>query len=226
VRTRQRDERRLIAVLDAVGSESCAHCVRDADYPWGVPAQSMDRFMAHVKDMWGTDANVETLAPSRSGDDRFRERWARNQRLGVGPGQLADIIRAGFERDARPQLASIRIPTLVLHREANRYIHVGAGRYLAHAVRCAAEIVVAAKAAGLEVRAGLHTGEIELRGDDIAGLAVNIARRVCDIAGPTQVLVSETVKGLLVGSGIPLSEQGSHILKGVPDEWRLFAVAD
>jgi len=59
--------------------------------------------------------------------------------------------------------------------------------------------------------------------DDIAGLAVTIAKRVCDLAGPTQVLVSYTMKELLVGSGIPLTDHGSHTLKGVPDQWLLFA---
>ena len=94
----------------------------------------------------------------------------------------------------------------------------------AHAVRCAVEIVAGAKALGLDLRAGLHTGEIELRGDDIAGLAVTIAKRVCDLAGPTQVLVSNTLKELLVGSGIALSDHGSQVLKGVPDEWRIYEV--
>jgi len=76
----------------------------------------------------------------------------------------------------------------------------------------------------LELRAGLHTGEIEIRDDDVAVLAVTIGKRTCDLAGSREVLVSETVKGLIVGSGIPLSERGTHVLKGVPDEWRLFAV--
>lgn len=95
---------------------------------------------------------------------------------------------------------------------------------VAQAVRCANEITKEAKALGLEVRAGLHTGEIETRGDDVAGLAVSIGKRICDLAEPGQVLVSETVKGLLIGSGITLWEHGTHVLKGVPDEWRLFTV--
>jgi class 3 adenylate cyclase/pimeloyl-ACP methyl ester carboxylesterase len=94
----------------------------------------------------------------------------------------------------------------------------------AQAVRCATEIVDLTNLLGLEVRAGLHTGEVESRGDDIAGLAVTIAKRVCDIAGPAQVLVSETLRGILVGSAIVLSDHGSYVLKGVPDEWRLFVV--
>lgn len=92
------------------------------------------------------------------------------------------------------------------------------------AVRAGTEIVAAAKHIGLEVRAGVHVGEVEVRPDDVVGLAVSIAKRICDLAGPGQVLVSEVVNGLLVGSDIAMSEQGTYGLKGVPSEWRLFAV--
>jgi class 3 adenylate cyclase len=93
-------------------------------------------------------------------------------------------------------------------------------------VRAAIEIVAAAKGIGLDVRAGVHTGEVEVRPDDVVGLAVSIAKRICDLSGPGQVLVSEAVKVHLVGSGIALSEQGRYVLKGVPAEWRLFAIED
>jgi class 3 adenylate cyclase len=96
-----------------------------------------------------------------------------------------------------------------------------AGRSL----RCAAEILAGAKDLGLDLRAGIHTGEIEVRGDDIAGLAVAIAKRVCGVARPGQVLLSETVRGQVVGSGIEFNDQGEHELKGVPGTWRVFAVA-
>ena len=76
---------------------------------------------------------------------------------------------------------------------------------------------------GIEVRAGLHTGEIELRGDDVGGIAVHIGQRVSALAGPGEVLVSSTVKDLVAGSGITFADRGSHVLKGVPDEWRVFA---
>jgi len=92
------------------------------------------------------------------------------------------------------------------------------------AVRAATEILSGAKAMGLEVRAGIHTGDVEFRNDDVVGLAVSIAKRICDLAGAGEVLVSEGVKGHLVGSGLTTSERGIHVLKGVPDEWRLFAV--
>jgi class 3 adenylate cyclase/pimeloyl-ACP methyl ester carboxylesterase len=94
----------------------------------------------------------------------------------------------------------------------------------ARAVRCAQTICSAVQPLGIEVRAGLHTGEIELRGDDIGGIAVHIGQRVSALAGPGEVLVSSTVKDLVAGSGITFSGRGSHVLKGVPDEWRIFAV--
>jgi class 3 adenylate cyclase/pimeloyl-ACP methyl ester carboxylesterase len=92
------------------------------------------------------------------------------------------------------------------------------------AVRAALEIVTAARNIGLEVRAGVHTGEVEVRPDDVVGLTVSIAKRICDLGGPGQVIVSEVVKGVLVGSGISTSDYGTHTLKGVPEKWRLFRV--
>jgi class 3 adenylate cyclase len=92
------------------------------------------------------------------------------------------------------------------------------------ALRCAADILAGARDIGLDLRAGVHTGEVEVRGDDIAGLAVTIAKRVCDLAGPGQLLASETVRGHMVGSRIEFNDQGQHHLKGVPGTWRLFSV--
>jgi class 3 adenylate cyclase len=93
----------------------------------------------------------------------------------------------------------------------------------ARAVRCASAIGEATKRIGLDVRAGLHTGECEVRGTDLGGLAVHIAARVGALAGAGEVLVSSTVKDLVVGAGIGFVERGTHSLKGVPGEWRLFA---
>jgi class 3 adenylate cyclase len=94
----------------------------------------------------------------------------------------------------------------------------------ARAVSCAAEIVERVQPLGLKVRAGLHTGEAELRADDVAGIAVHIAARVMAAAGPGEVLASSTVKDLVIGSGLRFSDRGPHSLRGVEDEWRLFAV--
>ena len=80
-----------------------------------------------------------------------------------------------------------------------------------------------AKTMGLDVRAGVHVGEVEVRPDDVVGLAVTISKRICDLGGPGEVLVSEAVKLHLVGSDMAVTEYGTHVLKGVPGEWRLFA---
>jgi class 3 adenylate cyclase len=312
---------------------SYAHYVREDDYPWGVPPERMDRFVATVKQGWGTSAAVDFIAPSRSADQRFRAWHARMQRFGGSPDQLADIIRGSFEADLRTLLPSISCPTLIMHRENNRYVRLGAGQYLAahipngrlvvlpgddhlffagdtdavvdeieefltgtrsgaegdvltmtvlftdivastehqsqvgprewsrltdrheamvraalsrhrgrevktigdgflatfdatgRALRCAADILAGAKDFGLDLRAGVHAGEVEVRGDDIAGMAVTIAKRVCDLAGAGQLLVSRTVADHVVGSGIEFEDRGEHQLKGVPGTWRLYAVA-
>ena len=94
----------------------------------------------------------------------------------------------------------------------------------ARAVKCARAICEAVKPLGIEVRAGCHTGEIELMGADIGGVAVHIAARVSALAGPSEVLVSSTVKDLVAGSGLAFAERGEHELKGVTGTWRLYAV--
>jgi pimeloyl-ACP methyl ester carboxylesterase len=93
----------------------------------------------------------------------------------------------------------------------------------ARAIRAAKAAAARIGELGLDVRAGLHTGEIELRGADVAGMAVNIGARVAGLAGAGEVLVSSTVKDLVYGSGIEFTERGEHRLKGVPGEWRLYA---
>jgi class 3 adenylate cyclase len=93
------------------------------------------------------------------------------------------------------------------------------------AIRCAMAIRDAVQSLGIEVRAGLHTGECEVRGDDIGGIAVHIGARVSALAGANDVLVSSTLRDLVIGSGLEFEDRGAHQLKGVPGEWHLFAVA-
>ena len=96
----------------------------------------------------------------------------------------------------------------------------------ARAVACACAIRDAAHQLGIEVRSGVHTGEIELRDNDIAGIAVHIAARVAALAEPSSVWVSRTVTDLVIGSSIGFRELGDHQLKGVPGTWALYAVTD
>jgi class 3 adenylate cyclase len=95
----------------------------------------------------------------------------------------------------------------------------------ARAVRCAAAIVDAVRPLGIEVRAGLHTGEMERLDSKVGGVAVNIGARVAAMAAPSEVLVSQTVKDLMVGSDLRFDDRGSHELKGVPGAWKVYAVA-
>jgi pimeloyl-ACP methyl ester carboxylesterase len=95
----------------------------------------------------------------------------------------------------------------------------------ARAIRCGRAIAETSRSTGLDVRIGLHSGEVELMDGDVGGIAVHIAARVGALAGAGEVLVSSTVKDLVAGSGIGFEDRGTRQLKGVPDEWRLFAAA-
>jgi class 3 adenylate cyclase len=92
------------------------------------------------------------------------------------------------------------------------------------ALRCARTVVAAVRGLGIQVRAGLHTGECELIGGDVGGMAVHIAARVCDMAGPEQILTSGTVYGTVFGSGLEFDMLGAHELRGVPGPWPIFAL--
>jgi class 3 adenylate cyclase len=96
----------------------------------------------------------------------------------------------------------------------------------ARAIRCGLALRDAARERGLEIRVGMHTGEVEVRGDRVAGLTVHIAARVQANAAPGEVLVSRTVRDIVAGSGFNFTDRGMHHLKGVPDEWQLFSVAE
>jgi len=118
-----------------------------------------------------------------------------------------------------------------LNRFRGREVNTSGDGFLAmfdgpqRAIRCAMAIRDAVQTLGIEVRAGLHTGECEVRGDDIGGIGVHIGARVSALAGPNDVLVSSTLRDLVIGSGLEFEDRGAYGLKGVPGEWHLFAVA-
>ncbi|MGI8632337.1 MAG: adenylate/guanylate cyclase domain-containing protein [Solirubrobacterales bacterium] len=302
------------------------------DYESGVPAEALERFGEVLADDWGGPAAIDLFAPSLADDSSFRSWWARLLRAGTSPQGATALMRLYATLDTRDVLPSIRVPTLVLHREADLLVAPAQGRYLAEhipearfvqlagndhllfagdqdaildeleefltgirhvpepnrvlatvlftdivsstetaaelgdrrwrelleshdtlvrrqlerhrgrpvkslgdgflatfdgparAIQCAREISDEVANLDLEIRAGLHTGECEAMGDDLGGLAVHIGARVAAKAGPSEVLVSSTVKDLVVGSAIEFAERGTHELKGVPGEWRLYAV--
>lgn len=167
----------------------------------GHPAvPSVDRMLSTVL---FTDIVSSTELDAKLGDERWRQTLDRHDQ----------IAREGIGRFAGRLVKTTGDGLLATFD--------GPGR----AIGCAQEIARETRSLGLDIRAGLHTGEVELRGDDVTGLGVVIARRVCDLAGTGDLLVSRTVKDLVTGSGIGFDDRGSHPLKGVPDDWQLFAVA-
>ena len=148
---------------------------------------------------------------------------------------IVDSTRRAAEMGDRDWHALLDAHDAVVRAQLNRFrgreVNTSGDGFLAmfdgpqRAIRCAMAIRDAVQSLGIEVRAGLHTGECEIRGDDIGGIAVHIGARVSALAGHNEVLVSSTLRDLVIGSGLEFEERGAHQLKGVPGEWRLFAVA-
>lgn len=165
----------------------------------GVSVPSAERRLATVL---YTDIVSSTEQTSRMGDDRWR--------------QLLDehhtVVRRQLQLHAGREIKTMGDGFLVTFESA------------AQAVRCADAIQEGVWPLGLEIRAGVHTGEVEFDGGDISGIAATIAKRVQDAAGPGEVLVSSTVRDVVAGSGLEFAQRGAHELKGVPGTWELYEV--
>jgi class 3 adenylate cyclase len=302
-------------------------------YPEGILREVSRGFWKQMIERWGDPFSIDYWAPSTANDPELREWWARMLRSGVSPGAIRTIELMYEDRDVRPLLAAVRVPTLVLYRDEDRVVPAelsrtvargipgarevelgGAdhlfiagdqdatideieefltgrppvvvhdrilstvlftdisrstelaselgdrrwrellGRYKrvverellryrgrlvkwtgdgvlatfdgpARAVRSALAMRANAGSVGLEMQAGVHTGECEVMGSDIAGIAVHLAARVMATAQAGEVITSSTVRDLVVGSGIEFDDRGAHPLKGVSGEWKLYAVA-
>jgi class 3 adenylate cyclase len=148
---------------------------------------------------------------------------------------IVDSTRRAAEIGDRDWHALLDAHDAIVRSQLNRFrgreVNTSGDGFLAmfdgpqRAIRCAIAIRDAVLALGIQVRAGLHTGECEVRGDDIGGIGVHIGARVSALAGPNDVLVSSTLRDLVIGSGLEFEGRGAHELKGVPGEWHLFAVA-
>jgi len=164
------------------------------------PAHETDRVLATVL---FSDIVGSTERAARLGDRRWR------------------TVLDDFYEEVRRELARFR----------GREVDTAGDGFLAtfdgpaRAIRCAVAMRDGIRALGLEVRSGLHTGEVELAGDDVRGIAVHIGARVAALAGPAEVLVTRTVKDLVAGAGIEFEDRGAHLLKGVPEEWQIFAAS-
>jgi len=147
---------------------------------------------------------------------------------------IVDSTRRAADMGDRDWHALLDAHDAVVRAQLNRFrgreVNTSGDGFLAmfdgpqRAMRCAMAIRDAVRSLGIQVRAGLHTGECEVRGDDIGGIAVHIGARVSALAGPNDVLVSSTLRDLVIGSGLEFEDRGAHQLKGVPGEWHLFAV--
>jgi class 3 adenylate cyclase len=326
----QRPERTLALVLYA----SIIATERDDEVPWADTPEDRRQRVARLRERWGTGANIERMAPSVAQDARMRAWMGKLERQSVTPSGFLRIAANLQGVDVRPRLATLRVPTLILHRTGDQLIDVGHSRLAARAipgarlvelpghdslpmigdteallgeieefltgsrtttsglqrrlltilftdivdatghaarmgdgrwrdllsahddairreveryggrevktvgdgyiaafdgppsdaVRCARTITTAVRGLGIRLRAGLHTGECELIGDDVGGMAVHIAARVCDMAAPEEVLTSGTVYGTVVGSGLEFEMRGVRELRGVPGGWPIFAL--
>jgi class 3 adenylate cyclase len=304
--------------------------LRSSDYPWAPTRAAREKWIGRIEAEWGTAVEVETLAPSVSGDRAFKKWFATFSRLSASPSAIVDLARMNTNIDIRAVLPSIHVPTLVIHRKGDLDVDVRNGRYLARqipgarllelpgrdhlwwvgdtdkileeiqefvtgnraprtverilttvmftdivgsttrartlgdrkwadllslhnqrirqelkryggrevkstgdgilatfngpatGIRCGAAILRSMKELRLPVRVGLHTGECEVLGQDVAGLSVHIASRVAGKANGGNVVVTSTVKELVSGSGIGFRDLGRHSLKGVDESWRLF----
>ncbi len=302
------------------------------DYPWAPSREERQKWIDFIESSWGSEVDLDTLAPSVADDPSFRRRYATYLRNSASPGAALALARMNTDVDIRSVLPSIHVPTLVIHRRGDRDVDVGNGRFLAQqipgakfvelagddhlpwvgatdtilaemeefltgvrpsppsdrvlatvmftdivgstmkaselrdrewrrllqqhnemvqreiirfrgtvvkgtgdgflatfdgpsrAIFCAREIRDGVQSLGIQVRTGLHTGECELMGDDVGGVAVHTASRVLAEAGPDEILVSNTVKDLVAGSGMVFADRGVHKLKGLEGDWRLFAV--
>ncbi|HEY3241634.1 MAG TPA: adenylate/guanylate cyclase domain-containing protein [Acidimicrobiia bacterium] len=163
------------------------------------PVAETDRVLATVL---FTDIVGSTERAAELGDRRWRELLDRHD----------EVVRRELERHRGREVKVV----------GDEFVATFDGP--ARAIRCACAISDAVHSLGLDVRAGLHTGEIELRGDDIAGVAVHIGARVTALAGPGEVLVSGAVPPLVAGSGLEFEDRGTRELKGVPGDWRIYAV--
>jgi len=181
--------------------------------PWRTSFQEIAEFLTgHQADV----ADDRVLATVLFTDIVDSTRWAAE----IGDRDWHALLDA-HDAVVRSQLARFR----------GREVNTSGDSFLAmfdgpqRAIRCAMAIRDAVRALGIEVRAGLHTGECEVRGDDIGGIAVHIGARVSALGGPNDVLVSSTLRDLVIGSGLEFEDRGAHELKGVPGEWHIFAVA-
>jgi class 3 adenylate cyclase len=212
-------------VVPPIAGKFVARRIPDAKYV-ELPGRNMYHFVEPWRESFQEIAEFLTGQQSEVADDRVLAT--------VLFTDIVDSTRRAAEMGDRDWHALLDAHDAVVRSQLARFrgreVNTSGDGFLAmfdgpqRAIRCAMAIRDAVRSLGIEVRAGLHTGECEVRGDDIGGIAVHIGARVGALAGPNDVLVSSTLRDLVIGSGLEFEDRGAHQLKGVPGEWRLFAV--
>ena len=208
------------------------------DYPWAPEREAVIEAQEElIGPMWGQGATIDIFSPSMAANPQAREFQARFERQAASPMRVQQLFEMFLDTDVRGALPLVQTPTLILHRREQlrrfegREIKSTGDGFLStfggptRGAECARAIADVMPALGIELRAGLHTGEVELIGEDVGGIAVHVAARIAALAGPRQVLASRTVRDLAAGSAVDFQPAGRHALKGVPEEWDVYSVA-
>ena len=211
-------------IVPAMGKDVADH-IRGAKYV-ELPGRNLYHFVEPWRESFREIAQFLTGQQADVADDRVLAT--------VLFTDIVDSTRRAVEMGDREWHALLDAHDAIVRVQLNRFrgreVNTSGDGFLAmfdgpqRAIRCAMAIRDAVQTLGIEVRAGLHTGECEVRGDDIGGIGVHIGARVSALAGPNDVLVSSTLRDLVIGSGLEFEDRGAHQLKGVPGEWRIFAV--
>jgi class 3 adenylate cyclase len=212
-------------IVPAMGKDVADH-IRGAKYV-ELPGRNLYHFVEPWRESFREIAQFLTGQQADVADDRVLAT--------VLFTDIVDSTRRAVEMGDREWHALLDAHDAIVRVQLNRFrgreVNTSGDGFLAmfdgpqRAIRCAMAIRDAVQTLGIEVRAGLHTGECEVRGDDIGGIGVHIGARVSALAGPNDVLVSSTLRDLVIGSGLEFEDRGAYGLKGVPGEWHLFAVA-
>ncbi|GAC1373778.1 MAG: adenylate/guanylate cyclase domain-containing protein [Acidimicrobiales bacterium] len=190
------------------------------------PGNTRTNFISDSERWFGVVAEFLTGEPPEADIDRvlttvlFTDIVASTERAASLGDQRWRVVLDAHDRVVRDQLR--RFKGREINTTGDGFVVSFEGP--ARAIRCARAITEATRALGLGLRLGIHTGECEVRGEDLSGVAVHIASRVAALAQSGEILVTGTVKDLVTGSGIQFGDRGLHVLKGVPEEWRLLAV--